>query len=114
LGIFGILGEDNQAPKKSNGAALKDWSKKMNPKAERVNYLAEFTVDSSFGKPGAITVTNKHQKEFFVESITVEGFACGPVHFACNSWVQSYKDYPRKRIFFSNQVIFQLISPHPF
>ncbi|KAM7471872.1 hypothetical protein LguiA_010055 [Lonicera macranthoides] len=59
-------------------------------------------VDSNFGVPGAITVTNKHQKEFFLESITIEGFACGPVHFPCNSWVQSKKDHPAKRIFFSN------------
>ena len=58
---------------------------------------AEFTVDSAFGSPGAITVTNKHQKEFFLESITIEGFACGPVHFPCNSWVQSQKDHPSKK-----------------
>ncbi|KAK3030941.1 hypothetical protein RJ639_036679 [Escallonia herrerae] len=92
-----------RAPKKSKPAVLKDWSKKSNVKAERVNYSAEFMVDSNFGMPGAITVTNKHQKEFFMESITIEGFACGPVHFPCNSWVQSKKDHPEKRIFFSNQ-----------
>ena len=59
-----------------------------------------------FGEPGAITVINRHQQEFFMESITIEGFACGPVHFPCNSWVQSNKDLPGKRIFFSNKVIF--------
>ncbi|KAG5523576.1 hypothetical protein RHGRI_035398 [Rhododendron griersonianum] len=93
----------NKAPKKSNQAVLKDWSEKSNLKTERVNYITEFTVDSNFGNPGAITVTNKHQKEFFLESITIEGFASGPVHFPCNSWVQSSKDHPAKRIFFSNQ-----------
>ncbi|KAK2992973.1 hypothetical protein RJ640_008409 [Escallonia rubra] len=92
-----------RASKKSKPAVLKDWSKKSNVKAERVNYSAEFMVDSNFGMPGAITVTNKHQREFFMESITIEGFACGPVHFPCNSWVQSKKDHPEKRIFFSNQ-----------
>lgn len=91
--------------KKSSEAVLKDWLKKSNLKAEKVVYTAEFMVDSSFGVPGAITVSNKHQKEFFLESIVVEGFACGPVHFVCNSWVQSRKDYPRKRIFFINKVI---------
>ncbi|OAY36461.2 hypothetical protein MANES_11G019100v8 [Manihot esculenta] len=35
--------------------------------------------------------------------VTLEGFACGPVHFPCNSWVQSKKDHPAKRIFFSNK-----------
>uniref|UniRef100_A0A5B6YZ35 Lipoxygenase n=1 Tax=Davidia involucrata TaxID=16924 RepID=A0A5B6YZ35_DAVIN len=92
-----------KAPKKSNEAVLKDWAKKSNVKAERVNYIAEFIVDSNFGTPGAITVANKHQKEFFLETITIEGFVCGPVHFPCNSWVQSNNDHPGKRIFFSNQ-----------
>ncbi|XP_014516440.1 linoleate 13S-lipoxygenase 3-1, chloroplastic [Vigna radiata var. radiata] len=92
-----------KAAKKSTEAVLKDWSKKSNLKVERVNYTAEFIVDSNFGEPGAITVTNKHQKEFFLESITIEGFATGPVHFPCNSWVQARKDHPGKRIFFSNK-----------
>ena len=64
------------------------WSKKSNVKAERVNYTTEFIVDSNFGVPGAITVTNKHQREFFLESITIEGFVSGAVHFPCKSWVQ--------------------------
>lgn len=96
---------ETKAPKKSSEAVLKDWSKKTQVKAERVHYSAEFTVDSNFGIPGAITVTNKHQNEFFLESLTIEGFACGPVHFPCNSWVQSKKDHPGKRIFFSNKVL---------
>ncbi|KAI4329075.1 hypothetical protein L6164_021377 [Bauhinia variegata] len=93
----------SKQPKKSNEAVLKDWSKKSNIKAERVNYTAEFIVDTNFGVPGAITMTNKHQKEFYLESITIEGFAAGPVHFPCNSWVQAKKDHPAKRIFFSNK-----------
>lgn len=98
--------EETNAPKKSNEAVLKDWSKKSNVKAERVNYIAEFTVYSSFGLPGAILVANNHQRELFFETITIEGFVCGPVHFFCNSWVQSRKDHPGKRIFFSNKVNF--------
>ncbi|OVA03793.1 Lipoxygenase [Macleaya cordata] len=94
-----------KAPKKSNQAVLRDWSKKSKIKAERVTYTVDFIVDSNFGIPGAITVTNKHQKEFFLESITIEGFACGAVHFTCNSWVQSQKDHPEKRIFFSNMLM---------
>lgn len=104
--MFCLCVEETKAPKKSNEAVLKDWSKKSNVKAERVNYTAEFMLSSSFGVPGAILVTNNHQKEFFLETITVEGFAGDPVHFFCNSWVQSRKDHPGKRIFFSNQVIF--------
>ncbi|XP_043707319.1 linoleate 13S-lipoxygenase 3-1, chloroplastic-like [Telopea speciosissima] len=92
-----------KTPKKSTEAVLKDWSKKLNVRAERVHYTAELTVDSNFGEPGAITVSNKHQNEFFLETITIEGFACGPVNFVCNSWVQSKKDHPGNRIFFSNK-----------
>ncbi|XP_068336765.1 linoleate 13S-lipoxygenase 3-1, chloroplastic-like [Pyrus communis] len=92
-----------KAPKKSSQGVVKDWSKKSNLKAERVNYTAEFMVDSNFGVPGAITVTNKHQNEFFLETITLEGFACGPLHFPVNSWIQSKKDHPGKRIVFCNK-----------
>ncbi|XP_021720450.1 linoleate 13S-lipoxygenase 3-1, chloroplastic-like [Chenopodium quinoa] len=92
-----------RGPKKSGEAVLKDWSKKSNLKTERVNYLAEFVVDSNFGLPGAILITNNHQQEFFLESITIEGFASGPVHFPCNSWVQSFKNIQAKRIFFHNK-----------
>lgn len=88
---------------------LKDWSQKSNLKSEKVNYTSDISVDSDFGIPGAITIVNKHQKEFYLESITLEGFACGPVHFPCNSWVQSANDHPNPRIFFSNQVISYLL-----
>ncbi|XP_010937328.1 probable lipoxygenase 6 [Elaeis guineensis] len=90
-------------PKKSGEAVIKDWFEKKNVKGERVVYTAEFVVDSAFGEPGAITLTNRHQREFFLETIVVEGFPCGPVHFPCNSWVQSTKDLPTKRVFFSNK-----------
>ncbi|CAM8910741.1 unnamed protein product [Rhodiola kirilowii] len=92
-----------QKPNKTKEAVIMDWFKKANARAERVNYTAEFVVDSKFGIPGSILVANRHQKEFFLESITIEGFACGPVHFPCNSWVQSQRDHPEKRIFFSNK-----------
>ncbi|RWW73270.1 hypothetical protein BHE74_00018866 [Ensete ventricosum] len=91
-------------PKKSGETVIKDWYEKKNVKGERVVYTAEFDVDSAFGEPGAITVVNRHQKEFFLEGVVIEGFACGPVHFPCDSWVQSTKDLPTKRIFFSNKV----------
>nr|XP_010917138.1 putative lipoxygenase 5 [Elaeis guineensis] len=92
-----------QKPKRSNKAVLRDWFEKKNVKGERVVYTAEFMVDSSFGMPGAITVLNRHQKEFFLESIVVEGFACGPVHFSCYSWVQPTKIHPSERVFFNNK-----------
>ncbi|KAL9235499.1 hypothetical protein vseg_010252 [Gypsophila vaccaria] len=93
-----------RGPKKSGEVVLKDWAKKSKLKAEKVNYMAEITVDSNFGSPGAILVTNKHQQEFYLECITLDGFAFGPLHFPCNSWVQSFLDLPsRRRIFFHNK-----------
>lgn len=93
-----------QRPKTSKQAVLRDWFEKKNAKGERVVYIAEFMMDSSFGMPGAITVLNRHQREFFLESITVEGFSCGKVHFSCYSWVQPTRIHPAKRVFFSNKV----------
>ncbi|KAG0503658.1 hypothetical protein HPP92_003730 [Vanilla planifolia] len=92
-----------KVPKKSGEAVIKDWYEKRRAKGERVVYTVEFTVDSSFGEPGAVVVINRHQREFFLESVVVEGFPCGPVCFPCNSWVQSTKDLPSKRVFFSNK-----------
>ncbi|KAG0447540.1 hypothetical protein HPP92_028283 [Vanilla planifolia] len=92
-----------KVPKKSGEAVIKDWYEKRRAKGERVVYTVEFTVDSSFGEPGAVLVINRHQREFFLESVVVEGFPCGPVCFPCNSWVQSTKDLPSKRVFFSNK-----------
>lgn len=83
--------------------AILDWSMKV-PTAggETSTYRVDFMVESEFGVPGAITVCNKYQKEFFLERIAIEGV----VHeFACNSWVQAEKVNAGKRIFFSNKVI---------
>ncbi|MQM15448.1 hypothetical protein Taro_048393 [Colocasia esculenta] len=105
--VLQLVSEDidpkNKNAKKSGEAVLKDWSEKMNTKGDRVICTAEFTVDSAFGVPGAITVLNRHQKEFFLESIVVEGFPGDPVHFPCNSWVQSSRDHPKRRVFFYNK-----------
>ncbi|KAL5218682.1 hypothetical protein ABZP36_019366 [Zizania latifolia] len=92
-------------PMQSGRVSIKDWCQKRGAKGEHVVYTAEFTVDADFGEPGAITVANRHNREFFLESIVVEGgeLPCGPVHFACHSWVQSTRELPTKRVFFSNK-----------
>jgi hypothetical protein len=79
------------------------WFEKKDVKAERVVYTADFTVDGSFGEPGAVTVLNRHQREFFIESIVVEGFPSGPTHFTCNSWVQPTRVDRNQRVFFTNK-----------
>uniref|UniRef100_A0A0D9VQ87 Lipoxygenase n=1 Tax=Leersia perrieri TaxID=77586 RepID=A0A0D9VQ87_9ORYZ len=91
-------------PMQSGRVSIKDWCQKRGAKGDHVVYTAEFMVDADFGEPGAITVANRHNREFFLESIVVEGgLPCGPVHFACNSWVQSTRELPTKRVFFSNK-----------
>lgn len=93
----------NGGPKKSKRSALVGWFEKKDVKAERVVYTAGFTVNGTFGEPGAVTVLNRHQREFFIESIVVEGFPSGPAHFTCNSWVQPTRVDPNPRVFFTNK-----------
>ncbi|XWS12645.1 hypothetical protein CRYUN_Cryun37aG0107800 [Craigia yunnanensis] len=75
------------------------WSRNLKINADKVTHKVQFMVDAKFGIPGAILVTNKYQKEFYLESIAIEGL----VHFACNSWVQPDRFQAEKRIFFSNK-----------
>ncbi|XP_054777140.1 lipoxygenase 3, chloroplastic-like isoform X2 [Prosopis cineraria] len=86
-------------PKVSKNAVL-ECTKDVKVGNPRTTYKVEFEIDSDFGLPGAITVVNKCEKEFFLENIVVEGI----FHFPCNSWVQPEKLHPEKRIFFTNKV----------
>ena len=99
--VWGFAGKGT--PKKSKPSALVGWFDKKDVKAERVVYTAEFAVDAGFGEPGAVTVLNRHQREFYIESIVVEGFPPGPAHFTCNSWVQPTRVRRDRRVFFSNR-----------
>ncbi|KAK3144660.1 hypothetical protein QOZ80_4AG0316030 [Eleusine coracana subsp. coracana] len=99
------------APKRSKPSALVGWFDKKDVKAEKVVYTAEFTVDASFGEPGAVTVLNRHTREFFVESIVVEGFPTGPAHFTCHSWVQPTHVARNPRVFFTNKPFLPAETP---
>ncbi|XP_031493152.1 linoleate 13S-lipoxygenase 3-1, chloroplastic-like [Nymphaea colorata] len=105
------IDQNTRSAKRSNEGALKHWLKKSNVNAEKVEYTAEFEVTSDFGTPGAITVMNQHQREFFLESIVLEGFIGGPVYFTCNSWVQSTTVHQEKRIFFTNKAYLPSETP---
>ncbi|KAL2341893.1 hypothetical protein Fmac_009833 [Flemingia macrophylla] len=74
---------------------------------ERSTYKVEFEVDSNFGMPGAITVTNKYDKEILFEGISIEIV----VDITCNSWVQPEKLLPEKRIFFTNKAYLPCDTP---
>lgn len=97
------LDQNNGRGKRSNKAALKDWSEKVNIRADKVQYTADFIISKDFGLPGAITILNGHQNEFFLETIALEGLPNGTVYFSCYSWVQSRLNVPQERTFFSNQ-----------
>jgi lipoxygenase len=56
---------ETNSGKKSKEAVLKGWLQKSAARAEKVHHTATFTISSDFGQPGAIIVTNQHQKEFF-------------------------------------------------
>lgn len=89
--------------KRTKESALKGWLLQTAREDNTMECTANFTVSADFGCPGAILVTNQHDKEIFLESIAVEGFNSEPIYFPCHSWVHSKKDNPEKRIFFSNQ-----------
>ncbi|WVY93562.1 hypothetical protein V8G54_032650 [Vigna mungo] len=74
---------------------------------ESSTYKVEFEIDSDFGFPGAITVTNKYDKEIFLGDFSIEGV----VDIVCNSWVQPEKIHPEERIFFTNKAYLPCYTP---
>lgn len=95
---------------RSKVASIKDWVEKASFVADKVQYTADFEVSKGFGVPGALIITNKHQNEFFLESISVQGRGW-TVHFPAYSWVHSEQDNPAPRVFFSNQVYLPSSTP---
>ncbi|MBA0650393.1 hypothetical protein Goklo_017815, partial [Gossypium klotzschianum] len=69
----------SENPKLSKEAKIY-WS--INPKTKggnKISHEVEFVVDANFGVPGAIIVTNKYKKEFYLESIVaIEGLVYLP------------------------------------
>lgn len=90
--------EGTMEPKLSKPAVL-DWLKQLKVGVESSTHNIEFEIDSNFGFPGAIIVTNKYDKEIYLEGFSIEGV----LDISCNSWVQP-EIVQQKRIFFSNKV----------
>lgn len=83
---------------------IKAYAHKAGQGEESVKYEADFEVPNDFGEIGAVLVENEHHKEMFLETILLDGFPEGPIHFDCYSWVHSKFDSPTKRVFFTNNV----------
>jgi lipoxygenase len=98
--------------RRSSKAALLDWSLKAGIAADKIQYVAHFTLDAGFGLPAAIAIENQHQNELFIETIALSAGAAaatsahsGPiVYFPCYSWVQPKYKMTRgsERVFFNN------------
>ncbi|KAF1872936.1 hypothetical protein Lal_00016042 [Lupinus albus] len=96
--------------KLSNGTVLKwpeDHKVESGPYGNLNSYIVTFLVDSDFGVPGAVTVINGYDSEFYLESIDIEN----NVHFSCKSWVQPNTLDPQKRTFFINKAYLPYETP---
>ncbi|GMJ14160.1 lipoxygenase 3, Arabidopsis thaliana lipoxygenase 3 [Hibiscus trionum] len=94
-------------PKVSKEAII-EWSRDLNISADKfITYNVQFLVDTNFGAPGAILVTNRNEKELFLKNVTIED----SLHFDCESWVQPENLQSEKRIFFSNKAFLPSETP---
>lgn len=89
--------------KRSKESFIRNWTEKAWQTADKVQYVAEFTIPSDFGQPGAILIVNKHQAEFYLDAIALK-MPSGCVYFSCHSFVHPHAKNRAARIFFSNKV----------
>lgn len=99
-----LLLSDSESGKRSAEVAVRGFLPRSSNHPSLVEYAANFTVPSGFGRPGAICITNLHKKEFYLVEIVVHGFNDGPFFFPANTWIHTRNDNPQSRIIFSNQV----------
>eukprot|EP00250_Pteridium_aquilinum_P015229 c22462_g2_i1 orf=182-2659(+) len=71
-----------------------------------------FTVNESFGKPGAILVKSQDTGEFFLKSVTLTLLDNSTLYFPCHSWINHIKyNKGRPRYFFTNQLCLPKDTP---
>ncbi|PIN26116.1 Linoleate 13S-lipoxygenase [Handroanthus impetiginosus] len=112
--LIQLVSEDIDPVTKSGKTAesfVRGWLPKLSDNPYVVEYGADLTVPQDFGQPGAILVTNFHDKEFFLMEIVVHGFSKGPVFFRADTWIHSRKDNPESRIIFKNQTYLPSETP---
>jgi hypothetical protein len=101
---------------------LADWSSIPNTLVADDGHTLRITfpVDQrSFGKTGALIVTNHHPNEFYLDLVTISPSEeagkyddAQEYHFPCKSWVYNTEGHA-PRVFFSNKV-HALESVHSF
>ncbi|KAL2510330.1 Lipoxygenase 6 [Forsythia ovata] len=96
---------------KSAESFVRGWLPKPSNNPYIVEYGADFVVPRDFGRPGAILISNLHDKEFFLVEIVVHGFSEGPIFFRADTWIPSRKDNPESRIIFKNQAYLPSQTP---
>jgi lipoxygenase len=96
---------------KSVQSSVRGWLTRPLTNSHILEYAANFTVPSDFGCPGAILVTNLHNKEFYLLEIVLHDFDGGPIFFPANTWIHSRKDNPESRIIFKNQTYLPSQTP---
>lgn len=113
--VVQLVSEDidpvTKSGKRSAETPVKGWLPQPSSNPLLAEYVANLTVQSGFGRPGAIVVTNLHSKEFYLMEIVIHGFSGGPVFFPSNSWIHSRSDNPQSRILFSNQTYLPSQTP---
>ncbi|GFQ07549.1 lipoxygenase 6 chloroplastic [Phtheirospermum japonicum] len=112
--LIQLISQDIDPVTKSGKTAesfVRGWFPKLSNDPYVVEYGADLTVPRDFGQPGAVLVTNFHDKEFFLMEIVVHGFSQGPLFFRAETWIHSKKDNPESRIIFKNQAYLPSQTP---
>ncbi|KAG8365931.1 hypothetical protein BUALT_Bualt17G0023300 [Buddleja alternifolia] len=112
--LIQLISEDIDPVTKSGKSVesfVRGWLPKLSNNPDVVKYGADLTVPHDFGQPGAILVTNFHDKEFFLMDIVVHGFSKDPLFFRADTWIHSRKDNPESRITFKNQAYLPSQTP---
>ncbi|KAL4279762.1 hypothetical protein GQ457_03G000060 [Hibiscus cannabinus] len=84
---------------KSVETRVRGWLPKPSEHVHILEYMADFSVPSDFGKPGAVLITNLHAKEFHLLEIVIHGFDDGPIFFPANTWIHSRNDIRRVELY---------------
>ncbi|KAL3835670.1 hypothetical protein ACJIZ3_010406 [Penstemon smallii] len=111
--LIQLISEDIDPATKSGKSAesfVRGWLPKLSDNPYVVEYGADLIVPHDFGQPGAVLITNFHDKEIFIMEIVVHGFS-SPIFFWANTWIHSKKDNPESRIIFKNQAYLPSQTP---